>query len=108
MPQSIPGDYPRAMLGDTAITERLEMLLVLQWLDEGRAAGGDVLLSIPTAAAELGLAGEGEGLLDIMSALADLEEAGRMHVSWPRGPGADARVVLSRGICRDAIRLFGD
>lgn len=84
------------------------MLLVLQWLDEGRAVDGDVLLSIPTAAAELDLSSEGEGLLAVMTALANLEESRRVAVSWPRGPAADARVVLAEDIRLDAVRLFGD
>ncbi len=108
MHRRAPGDYPRAMSGDTAITERLEMLLVLQWLDEGRPVDGDVLLSIPTAAGELDLPAEGDGLLAVLTALAELEESGRASVSWPRGPAADARVVLAQGIRLDAVRLFGD
>ena len=37
------------------LAKRLEMLLVLQWLDEGRPEDGTVALSVSTAAVELGL-----------------------------------------------------
>lgn len=96
------------MSGDTGGAERLEMLLVLQWLDEGQPPDGAVTLSIATAAAELGLQPPGDGLLAVMAALTDLEEAGRVAVTWPRGPGAEARVVLAGPIRDDAARLFGD
>lgn len=84
------------------------MLLVLRWLDEGRAPEGDVMLSVPTAAAELGL-GDDAGLLAVMRALSVLEEQGRVRVQWPGRPfdGAEARVLLASGITRDADRLFG-
>lgn len=82
------------------------MLLVLQWLDEGRPVDGCVVLSIATAAAELEL-DDDEGLLEVMGALSALEEQRRVEVSWPRGPGADARVRLANGIREDALRLFG-
>lgn len=84
------------------------MLLVLQWLDEGRAAEGDVMLSIATAAAELGLQGDA-GLLAIMRGLGELEDRGRVKVQWPGAPGdsGEARVILADSITRDADRLFG-
>ena len=53
------------MAGEWEIAERLEMLLVLQWLDEDRPADGCVVLSIATAAAELDL-DDDEGLLEVM------------------------------------------
>ncbi len=96
------------MSGDRATAQRLEMLLVLQWLDEGMAVNGDVMLSVPTAAAELGLEGD-EGLLSLMGALGILEEEGRVQVEWPSRPfdSAEARVLLSPDIARDAEALFG-
>ena len=96
------------MDGDEQNAQRLEMLLVLQWLDEGRSAEGDVMLSVPTAAAELGL-GDDAGLLAVMRALGVLEERGRVGVQWPGRPfdGSDARVLLAPDITRDADRLFG-
>ena len=96
------------MSGDTDLAARLEMLLVLQWLDDGRPPEGDVMLSVATAAADLGREGP-SGLLAVMGALGALEDAGRARVEWPgHRPGAgDARVLLSDGITRDADRLFG-
>ncbi len=84
------------------------MLLVLQWLDEGMAVDGDVMLSVSTAAADLQLGGD-EGLLALMSALGVLEEDGRVRVEWPGRPfdSAEARVLLSPEITRDAAQLFG-
>jgi hypothetical protein len=84
------------------------MLLVLQWLDEGRSTEGDVMLSIATAAAELGLGGD-PGLLTIMRGLGELEDMGRVKVQWPGRPGdsGEARVLLADSITRDADRLFG-
>lgn len=96
------------MSPDRANAGRLEMLLVLQWLDEGMTVDGDVMLSIPTAAAELGLEGD-DGLLALMAALGVLEEDGRVRVEWPGRPGDSsvARVLLAPAIARDAERLFG-
>lgn len=96
------------MSGDRATAQRLEMLLVLQWLDEGMAVNGELMLSVPTAAAELGLEGD-EGLLSLMGALGMLEEEGRVQVEWPARPfdSAEARVLLSPDIARDAEALFG-
>lgn len=96
------------MAREWEIVERLEMLLVLQWLDEGRDPGGAVSLSITTAALELDLADGREGMLEVMSALTSLEEARRAEVTWPRGPGAEAHVRLAEGIRTDALRLFGE
>jgi hypothetical protein len=95
------------MAGAWEIAERLEMLLVLQWLDEDRPVDGCVVLSIATAASELDLSDD-EGLLEVMGALSMLEEQRRIEVTWPRGPGAEARVQLASGIRDDAARLFGD
>ncbi len=94
------------MAGTWEIAERLEMLLVLQWLDEDRPSHGCVSLSIATAAMELDLDGD-EGLLEVMGALSALEDQRRVEVTWPRGPGAEARVLLADGIRADALRLFG-
>ena len=99
--------YPFVMVGKWEIAERLEMLLVLQWLDEDRPVDGCVVLSIATAASELDLSDD-EGLLEVMGALSMLEEQRRVEVTWPRGPGAEARVQLASGIRDDATRLFGD
>ncbi len=96
------------MEGDGENAQRLEMLLVLQWLDEGRSPEGDGRLSISTAAAELGLEGPA-GLLALMRALGVLEDQGRVGVQWPGRPfdSGEARVLLCTDITRDADRLFG-
>ncbi|MDX6556044.1 MAG: hypothetical protein QOD86_2239 [Miltoncostaeaceae bacterium] len=89
--------------------ERLEMLLVMQWLDEGAREDGEIVLSVPTAASELGLDGGREGLLAIMGALGDLEDRKLVSVAWPGGAhaGGEALVALSAELRRDAGRLFG-
>ncbi len=87
--------------------ERLEMLLVMQWLDEGAPEDGRVALSVPTAAGELGLERDREGLLAVMGALGDLEDRRLVSVAWPSGAGAEAIVALSGKLRRDARRLFG-
>ncbi len=89
--------------------ERLEMLLVMQWLDEGSPDDGTVAFSLPTAASELGLDAGREGLLAVMGALGDLEDRKLVTVAWPSGghAGGEAIVALSPEIRRDARRLFG-
>ena len=87
---------------------RLEMLLVMQWLDEGADDEGAVALSVPTAANELGLEPDRTGLLAVMAALGELRgppprprRLARRH-GWQR-----ARVTLSGDLRKDARRLFG-
>src|SRR5262245_59632042 len=63
-----PLDYPAAM-GDETLSQRLEMLLVLMWLDDGSPSDGAVALSVATAAAELDAGAGREGLLAVMTAL---------------------------------------
>ena len=89
--------------------ERLEMLLVMQWLDEGAAEDGRVALSVPTAAVELGLGGGREGVLAVMGALGDLEDRRLVSVAWPGGAhgGGEAIVGLSAELRHDARKLFG-
>ena len=87
---------------------RLEMLLVMQWLDEGADDEGAVALSIPTAANELGLEPDRTGLLTVMAALGELEDRRLVRVAWPAGTGgSEAHVTLSRELRKDARRLFG-
>ena len=87
---------------------RLEMLLVMQWLDEGADDEGAVALSVPTAANELGLEPDRAGLLAVMAALGDLEDRRLVRVAWPAGTGgSEARVTLSGDLRKDARRLFG-
>jgi hypothetical protein len=94
-------------VGDETLSERLEMLLVLMWLDDGSPADGAVALSVATAAAELDAGAGREGLLAVMAALGELEERGAVEVAWPRGHGQEARVSLASPLRRDAERLFG-
>ncbi|MGE3139463.1 MAG: hypothetical protein AB7I08_03275 [Thermoleophilia bacterium] len=95
------------MTGDTT-GERLEMLLVARWLEEGADPSGELALSVAAAAAELGLEDDRQGLLAVMTGLGDLEERGLVEVSWPQGPGgSQALVVLAAGLRADARGLFG-
>lgn len=88
--------------------ERLEMLLVMQWLDEGADDEGAVALSVATAAGELGLDADRTGIIRVMAALGELEDRRVVRVAWPQGArGADAHVTLSGELRRDARRLFG-
>jgi hypothetical protein len=87
---------------------RLEMLLVMQWLDEGADDEGAVALSVPTAANELGLEPDRAGLLAVMAALGELEDRRLVTVAWPAGTGgSEAHVTLSAELRKDARRLFG-
>ena len=89
------------------LAQRLEMLVVLQWLDEGRPGDGAIRLSVTTAATELD-AGEGRaGVLAVMSALTELEEGGLVRVSLSAAGPREPCVTLSDGLRRDANRLFG-
>ena len=88
--------------------QRLEMLLVMQWLDEGAGDEGAIALSVATAASELGLEAGRPGLLRVMAALGELEERRVVSVAWPSGTGGrEAVVTLSADLRRDARRLFG-
>jgi hypothetical protein len=89
------------------LSERLEMLVVLQWLDEGAPENGQIRFSAATAAAELEIEGGREGLLELMAALTELEDRGVVSVSWPGGKGRDARLTLAEAVREDAARQFG-
>jgi hypothetical protein len=90
------------------LADRLEMLLVLAWLDQGSPADGAVSFSVASAASELGLDPGRTGLLAVMSALSSLEDAGLARpVQWPFGSGTPARVELAESVRRDARNLFG-
>ena len=87
---------------------RLEMLLVMQWLDEGADDEGATALSVPTAANELGLEPDRAGLLAVMAALGELEDRRLVRVAWPAGTGgSEAHVTLAGELRKDARRLFG-
>ena len=94
-------------MSDDALADRLEMLLVLRWLDEDAPEDGSVAFSVATAAAELGLEGDRAGMMELMAALGELEDRGVVSVAWPGGRGRDARVTLAGSVRSDARRLFG-
>jgi hypothetical protein len=89
------------------LARRLEMLLVLQWLDEGRPEDGVVALSVATAAAELGVGSERTGILAVMGALGALEERRLVRVALEGPVTRNPRVTLSPDLRGDADRLFG-
>jgi len=89
------------------LTERLEMFLVLLWLEEGSPADGAVALSVSTAATDLEAGPGRKGLLAVMAALGELEERELVEVAWPRGRRREARVTLAHELRADAARLFG-
>jgi len=88
------------------LAKRLEMLLVLQWLDEGRPEDGTVALSISTAASELGVGTERRGVLAVMAALGMLEERKLVRVALEGPVERNPRVTLSADLRGDARRLF--
>ena len=90
------------------LAKRLEMLIVLQWLDEGRQEDGTVALSVTTAAAELGLDTGRRGVLAILGALGDLEERKLVRVAVEGPIQRNPRVTLSADLRADARRLFGE
>lgn len=83
------------------------MLLVLQWLDEGRPDDGTVVLSVTTAASELGLEIGRPGVLAVMAALGELEEEQLVQVALEGPVRRDPRVTLAQELRDDAGRLFG-
>jgi len=91
------------------LASRLEMLLVLRWLDQGAEAHDPVRLALDELAVELGLDGGRQTLLELMRALGALEGRGAISVSWIAEPsaGRTAEVHLSRELRADARRLFG-
>jgi hypothetical protein len=95
-------------VADGDVGERLEMLLVMRWLDAGAPDEGALDVAIGSAADALGLETDREGILAVMSALGELESRGAIDVAWPAGPAAaEARVTLAPELRRDARRLFG-
>lgn len=90
------------------VGDRLEMLLVMRWLEEGARGAGEVSLSVAAAAEELGLEPDRSGMLSVMAALGELEDRRVVHVSWPLGTGGgEAQVTLAQELRSDARRLFG-
>jgi hypothetical protein len=91
------------------LTSRLEMLIVLRWLDQGPSTDEPIRLSLQDAAEELELPGGREAALDLLRSLGELEERGALSLSWAAEPGAGrtAEVALSAELRADARRLFG-
>jgi hypothetical protein len=95
-------------MGDDGVDDRLEMLLVARWLEEGAGEDGEVSVSVGAVAEELGLEADRAGMLAVMSALGELEDRRLVAVSWPLGTGgSEALVRLSSDLRSDARRLFG-
>ena len=87
--------------------DRLVMLIVLAWLDDGSPLDGRVALSARTAASDLGLGADRAGLLALMQALGALEERGAITLAWSGGRGRDAQIELSPELRAQARALFG-
>lgn len=88
--------------------DRLEMLLVARWLEEGAGDAGEVSVSVGAVAEELGLGADRTGMLAVMAGLGELEDRRQVRVSWPLGTGgSQALVSLSSELRSDARRLFG-
>ena len=105
---------PRALRGTLGLVtgdgvgDRLEMLLVMRWLEEGAADDGEVSVSVAAAADELGLEPDRAGMLSVMAALGELVARRLVRVSWPLGTGgSEAHVTLAHELRSDARHLFG-
>lgn len=95
-------------MSDDGVGDRLEMLLVARWLEEGAGADGEVSISVAAVAEELGLGDDRAGMLAVMAGLGELEDRRQVRVSWPLGTGgSQALVSLSSDLRSDARRLFG-
>ncbi len=95
-------------MGDDDVEDRLEMLLVARWLEDGAPEDGEVSVSVPAVAEELGLEADRSGMLAVMAGLGELEDRHVVAVSWPLGTGgSEALVRLSSDLRGDARRLFG-
>jgi len=90
------------------LSSRLEMFLVLQWLDAGAVAGEPLRLTVGEIVEGLTLEGD-ENVLPIMEGLGELEERGVVGVAWSVQPSAGrvAEVHLSPELRADARTLFG-
>lgn len=89
------------------LADRLEMLLVLSWLEDGAREDRAVPFSVTEAASELNLDADRDGLLSLMAALSELESRGVATVSWSARGERDGRVTLAEGVVAEARRLFG-
>jgi hypothetical protein len=88
------------------LADRLEMLLVAQWLEAGASEDGTVAFTITRAVEELGCTGGRRGLLEVMGALCHLEEAQRVRVEWSATAGGPATAHLAEPLRRDTQAAF--
>ncbi len=94
-------------MADDGLAARVEMLLVLRWLDDGRPDDGAVALDLASDLDQLGLDDGRQGTMTLLAALGDLEDAGKLTVRWPAAVGQAATLTLSRDLQRESTRLFG-
>ena len=90
------------------LASRLEMFLVLSWLEAGADPEEPLRLTPHDFAAGLNLEGD-DLILTILEGLGELEERGAVGVAWSVQPSAGriAEVHLSPELRTDARRLFG-
>jgi hypothetical protein len=91
---------------ESPLSDRLEMLLVAEWLDAGMPDDGLIHLRVANAVRELGRDGDRAGMLEIMGALGILEEHGAIEIEWPGASGSPAIVRLGPDLRRDARRAL--
>jgi hypothetical protein len=90
----------------TPLADRLEMLLIAQWLEAGAPEDGNVTFQVVAAAEELGCDAGRAGVLELMAALGALEEGRRIQIEWSASAGAPAHIRLADALRRDAQRAF--
>jgi hypothetical protein len=98
--------YPQTQMSATPLADRLEMLLVAQWLEAGAPEDGQITFQVVAAAEELGCDAGRTGVLELMAALGALEEDGRIQIEWSASAGAPALIQLADALRRDAQRAF--
>jgi hypothetical protein len=94
-------------VSDDDLPSRLEMLLVLRWLQREDPPDDPLTVSVAEVAGELGVEDDRDGLMHVMSAMGRLEERGAIGVAWPRGGRGDVQITLAPEVRADARRLFG-
>jgi hypothetical protein len=94
-------------VNDDDLPSRLEMLLVLRWLQREGAPDDPITISVSEVAGELDLPDDRDGLMRVMRAMGRLEERGAISVAWPRGGRGDVQITLAPEVRADARRLFG-
>lgn len=92
---------------DVARAARLEMLLVVAWIDAGRPDSGELVVELSRLQDEMDLPPDRRGALEVLTALGDLEDAGRATVSWEKGIAVPPTVTLSPQLLAESRRTFG-